>query len=117
MLIIMSIFLATAFIALILALLALVLGKKSNSDREKLTAFECGFDSNKKARAPFSLRFFTVTIIFLIFDVEIALLLPAGLLSCYSDIPMILLTVLILILILILGLIHEWNQGALTWVT
>nr|YP_009339285.1 NADH dehydrogenase subunit 3 [Eulimnogammarus cyaneus]APL97175.1 NADH dehydrogenase subunit 3 [Eulimnogammarus cyaneus] len=99
-----------------LAVLALTAGKKSMLDREKLTSFECGFDSKKKARAPFSLRFFMVTILFLIFDVEITLLLPLGFLTPYSDPFMITLTASILALVLILGLIHEWNQGALAWV-
>nr|DAZ91352.1 TPA_asm: ND3 [Gammarus chevreuxi] len=117
----MPIILTTSILALIIAMalacLALTLGKKSSSDREKLTPFECGFDPNKKARAPFSLRFFMVTILFLVFDVEIALLLPLGLLPKYSDPLMILFTAIVLILVLILGLLHEWNQGALTWVS
>nr|APL97241.1 NADH dehydrogenase subunit 3 [Garjajewia cabanisii] len=103
-------------ISILLASLALVAGKKSMVDREKLTSFECGFDSNKKARAPFSLRFFMVTILFLIFDVEITLLLPLGFLSPYSDPLMITLTASLLAFILILGLVHEWTQGALAWV-
>nr|YP_009118045.1 NADH dehydrogenase subunit 3 [Brachyuropus grewingkii]AJF22806.1 NADH dehydrogenase subunit 3 [Brachyuropus grewingkii] len=103
------------FISVLLASLALTAGKKSMLDREKLTSFECGFDSNKKARAPFSLRFFMITILFLIFDVEITLLLPLGFLTPYSDPLMITLTASALALVLILGLVHEWNQGALAW--
>nr|YP_010223328.1 NADH dehydrogenase subunit 3 [Macrohectopus branickii]UCL27460.1 NADH dehydrogenase subunit 3 [Macrohectopus branickii] len=98
-----------------LALLALNMGKKSNLDREKMSPFECGFDPNKKARSPFSLRFFMLTIIFLIFDVEIVLLLPLGVLAKYSDPLMITITATILVLIIGLGLTHEWNQGALSW--
>lgn len=117
----MFIIISTASFALIisvaLATLALAAGKKSQLDREKLTPFECGFDPNKKARAPFSLRFFIVTILFLIFDVEIALLLPLGLLSAYSDPFIITLAASILTIVLVLGLIHEWNQGALAWVS
>jgi NADH-ubiquinone oxidoreductase chain 3 len=100
-------------ISIVLILLAIVVGKKSLIRREKLSPFECGFDPFKKARTPFSLRFFLITILFLIFDVEVALLLPLALLLICSEPYIIIMTATILILILILGLFHEWNQGAL----
>nr|YP_009515478.1 NADH dehydrogenase subunit 3 [Trinorchestia longiramus]AYB71589.1 NADH dehydrogenase subunit 3 [Trinorchestia longiramus] len=103
-------------ISAILIILVLLIGNKSNSDREKLSSFECGFDPFKKARIPFSLRFFLITIIFLVFDVEIALLLPLGVLSFFSDAVFMNISITILTVILILGLMHEWNQGALKWI-
>ena len=102
-------------VSFILGALALVTGKKSSSDREKLSPFECGFDPLKKARVPFSLRFFLVTIIFLIFDVEIVLLLPLGVIFISTGLISLLVVSLIIIIILFLGLINEWNQGALDW--
>nr|QQQ88925.1 NADH dehydrogenase subunit 3 [Hyalella franciscae] len=104
------------FISLILCFLALSLGNKSDKSREKLSPFECGFDPFKKARVPFSLRFFLITIIFLVFDVEIALLLPLGLMMASADLLFVVISGLVLAVILILGLVHEWNQGALTWI-
>lgn len=99
----------------IVILLALILSDKNFLHREKATPFECGFDINSANRIPFSLRFFLITIIFLIFDVEIVILIPY--LKAFNEglflfwLP----TTLIFIIVLILGLVHEWNQGALKW--
>nr|QVL29323.1 NADH dehydrogenase subunit 3 [Ceratitis ditissima] len=99
----------------IVMMLASILSKKSLMDREKCSPFECGFDPKSSSRLPFSLRFFLITIIFLIFDVEIALILPMILIITISNIFMWSITSIIFILILIIGLYHEWNQGMLNW--
>nr|YP_009515496.1 NADH dehydrogenase subunit 3 [Parhyale hawaiensis]AAT69312.1 NADH dehydrogenase subunit 3 [Parhyale hawaiensis]AYB71607.1 NADH dehydrogenase subunit 3 [Parhyale hawaiensis] len=117
MLILYLMILLSLIISSALALLAILIGEKSQKDREKLSPYECGFDPLKHARLPFSLRFFLITIIFLVFDVEIALLLPMGLSLKMSDPYFIIISGLILTLILILGIIHEWNQGALSWIS
>jgi NADH-ubiquinone oxidoreductase chain 3 len=63
-------------ISIVVIYLASILSKKSLNDREKTSPFECGFDPINSSRLPFSIRFFLIAIIFLIFDVEIALILP-----------------------------------------
>nr|QQQ88730.1 NADH dehydrogenase subunit 3 [Hyalella sp. 2015-x] len=103
-------------ISFLLCFIALVLGVKSDKSREKMSPFECGFDPFKKSRIPFSLRFFLVTVIFLVFDVEVALLFPLGMLKVMSDLLFVGVSGVILVLILVIGLIHEWNQGSLTWI-
>lgn len=95
--------------------MCLLLSKKSLFDREKFSPFECGFDQKSSSRIPFSLRFFLITIIFLIFDVEIALILPAIWNINISQANCWLIINIIFIIILFVGLIHEWSQGALEW--
>nr|WKU84202.1 NADH dehydrogenase subunit 3 [Talahua fervida] len=102
-------------LSIIVMMLATILSKKSFNDREKSSPFECGFDPMSSSRLPFSLKFFLITIIFLIFDVEIALILPMILILNYSNLMMWSITSIIFILILLLGLYHEWNQGMLNW--
>nr|QTC08233.1 NADH dehydrogenase subunit 3 [Nigronia serricornis] len=112
MIILAMIFFIISFIVMILAN---ILSKKSFVDREKSSPFECGFDPKNSARLMFSLRFFLIAVIFLIFDVEIALLLPLIMTTYSSNIMIWLITTFMFILILLIGLYHEWNQGALNW--
>lgn len=95
--------------------LAWVLAKRALRDREKSSPFECGFDPIKSARLPFSLRFFLLAIIFLIFDVEIVLLFPVLIRMRTSYSAKIVVSAFIFLLILIVGLFHEWNEGSLEW--
>nr|QWS05617.1 NADH dehydrogenase subunit 3 [Melanocharis nigra] len=86
-----------------------------NPDSEKLSPYECGFDPLGSARLPFSIRFFLVAILFLLFDLEIALLLPLPW-ATQLDSPTATLTwTSTLILLLTLGLVYEWTQGGLEW--
>nr|YP_009441584.1 NADH dehydrogenase subunit 3 [Tachyta nana]AOY39259.1 NADH dehydrogenase subunit 3 [Tachyta nana] len=102
-------------ISLILMLIANFISKKSFMDREKNSPFECGFDPKNSSRLPFSLQFFLIAVIFLIFDVEIALLMPMIMIMKFSNIYYWTITSLMFLLILLIGLYHEWNQGALSW--
>nr|YP_009111888.1 NADH dehydrogenase subunit 3 [Bubulcus ibis]YP_009111914.1 NADH dehydrogenase subunit 3 [Ardea purpurea]AHN95732.1 NADH dehydrogenase subunit 3 [Bubulcus ibis]AHN95771.1 NADH dehydrogenase subunit 3 [Ardea purpurea]AIH00408.1 NADH dehydrogenase subunit 3 [Bubulcus ibis] len=88
---------------------------QTNPDSEKLSPYECGFDPLGSARLPFSIRFFLVAILFLLFDLEIALLLPLPW-AIQLQSPISTLTwASIIILLLTLGLIYEWTQGGLEW--
>nr|YP_009233454.1 NADH dehydrogenase subunit 3 [Engaewa subcoerulea]AMB27347.1 NADH dehydrogenase subunit 3 [Engaewa subcoerulea] len=92
-----------------------LLSKKTILDREKMSPFECGFDPKTSARLPFSLRFFMIAVIFLIFDVEITLLLPLAYTPPLSNVPTWSLLSLSFLLVLLLGLYYEWLKGALEW--
>nr|UFR82857.1 NADH dehydrogenase subunit 3 [Goliathus goliatus]UFR82896.1 NADH dehydrogenase subunit 3 [Mecynorhina torquata ugandensis] len=102
-------------ISFILMMVSFTISKKSYMDREKASPFECGFDPKSSARLPFSLQFFLIAVIFLIFDVEITLLIPLILTLKYCNMSMYMFITIFFIFILLLGLYHEWNQGALNW--
>nr|ADK70288.1 NADH dehydrogenase subunit 3 [Myrmeciza longipes] len=88
---------------------------QTNPNSEKLSPYECGFDPLGSARLPFSIRFFLVAILFLLFDLEIALLLPLPWATQLQS-PLNTLTwSSIIILLLTLGLVYEWIQGGLEW--
>nr|USN94452.1 NADH dehydrogenase subunit 3 [Polyura narcaeus] len=98
-----------------LIFLSLTISKKSFLDREKCSPFECGFDPKSISRIPFSLHFFLITIIFLIFDVEIALIFP--MIPSFSMVNFLVWWKVssFFIIMLLLGLYHEWNQNMLNW--
>nr|QTH79114.1 NADH dehydrogenase subunit 3 [Empria sp.] len=102
-------------ISMIIMILASLLSKKTLYDREKNTPFECGFDPKGKSRIPFSIRFFLIAVIFLIFDVEIALMLPLILILTISNFKIWLYLTMYFIFILLMGLYYEWKFGALNW--
>nr|UZG66087.1 NADH dehydrogenase subunit 3 [Abscondita terminalis] len=105
----------TFILTMIIMMLTSFLCKKMIIDREKSTPFECGFDPKSSTRMPFSLQLFLIAKIFLIFDVEITLLLRLVITMKITSILSFSLITIIFILILLIGLYHEWNQGALNW--
>nr|YP_008994350.1 NADH dehydrogenase subunit 3 [Cistopus taiwanicus]AGS15323.1 NADH dehydrogenase subunit 3 [Cistopus taiwanicus] len=99
----------------ILFIISLMIAYKSQKNREKSSPFECGFDPSWYTRSPFSMRFFLLAVIFLIFDVEIILLMPIIINLLFSPSIIYLSSSLIFLMILTVGLLHEWNQGSLNW--
>ena len=94
-------------LTLVVFLLAYSLSIRATPNREKSTPFECGFDPKNKARVPFSTRFFLLAVIFLVFDIEIALLMPIPLILSSFITTRSLLARVFFFIVLILGLIHE----------
>nr|QOI72737.1 NADH dehydrogenase subunit 3 [Gloydius saxatilis changdaoensis] len=84
-------------------------------DINKLSPYECGFDPLGNARSPISIQFFLVAILFILFDLEIILLLPIS--WSINTNPTITTTTMTttLLIILTLGLVYEWLQGGLEW--
>lgn len=87
---------------------------KQNPDPDKLSAYECGFDAFSDSRNKFDVRFYLVTLLFIIFDLEIAFLFPwaislgeIGIFGFWS--------MVVFLGILTVGFIYEWKKGALDW--
>nr|WPS67083.1 NADH dehydrogenase subunit 3 [Hyssopus sp. 1 HHL-2023a] len=107
-------FIMIMLLLMLMLLMNLLISKKLFKNREKSSPFECGFDPMSVNRLPFSLQFYLISIIFLIFDVEIAMILP--MINSFSSLYYYMIFNMILImLILLFGLYLEMKEGALMW--
>nr|UEC44205.1 NADH dehydrogenase subunit 3 [Platysternon megacephalum peguense] len=114
----MNVTISIMTIALILSVILMTLNywlTLVKPNNEKLSPYECGFDPLESARLPFSIRFFLVAILFLLFDLEIALLLPLPWAIQLLSPTYTFTWTFIILLLLTLGLIYEWVQGGLEW--
>lgn len=85
-----------------------------NLDLEKVSPYECGFDPFDDARSAFDVRFYLVSILFIIFDLEVAFLFPWAV--CLQNITVFgYWTMFIFLVILTIGFVYEWKKGALDW--
>ena len=106
--------LVVVVLGVVLRRVGLGVAKKLALDREKSRPFECGFNPKSSPRIPFSLRFFLVALVFLVFDVELVLIFPLvkrlriGGFSSWG-------LMWVFLILLILALIYEINQGRLNW--
>ncbi len=102
-----------AVIALALMIAPLVIAFKA-PDPEKLSAYECGFEAFDDARMKFDVRFYLVSILFIIFDLEVAFLFPwaisLGKIGVYGFWSM-----MVFLAVLTVGFVYEWRKGALEW--
>jgi len=104
-------------VGLLVGLGPILLGRMIGPDRpsaEKLSPYECGFEAFEDARMKFDVRYYLVAILFILFDLEIAFLVPWAVvfddLGVYGFIAM-----SVFLGILVVGFIYEWKKGALEW--
>jgi len=110
---IFSYLLCSVVLALIILALSYFLILKQ-TDLEKISVYECGFDPFSDARGRFDVRFYLVSILFIIFDLEITFLFPwAVTLSAINLFGYI--TMMLFLFILLLGFVYEWKKGPLDW--
>ncbi len=108
------VFLAMAIgLGLILILSAVIVAVR-NPDPEKVSAYECGFNAFDDARMKFDVRFYLVSILFIIFDLEVAFLFPWAV--AFKDVSMTGFWSMIVFLgVLTAGFAYEWRKGAMEW--
>jgi NADH-quinone oxidoreductase subunit A len=83
-------------------------------DAQKNSPYECGFEAFEDARMKFDVRYYLVAILFILFDLEVAFLVPWAV--AMRDIGMLgFWAMMIFLAILVAGLIFEWKKGALDW--
>ncbi len=98
----------------LILMLAAFLVAPSNPDPEKVSAYECGFNAFDDARMKFDVRFYLVSILFIIFDLEIAFLFPWAV--AFKDIGLVgFWSMMVFLAVLTVGFAYEWKKGALEW--
>ena len=102
-----------AVLGLAFVLAAAVLAPKA-PDPEKLSTYECGFNAFDDARMKFDVRFYLVSILFIIFDLEVAFLFPWAV--SFGDMGWFgFWSMMVFLGVLTIGFIYEWKKGALEW--
>ncbi|NRB10733.1 MAG: NADH-quinone oxidoreductase subunit A [Rickettsiaceae bacterium] len=106
-------FAVAAFLAIIVSVLPKILAKEK-PQKDKLESYECGFDPFGDARGRFDIRFYLVAILFIIFDLEVAFLIPWAI-SLKSIGQFGFWSMMFFLFVLTIGFIYEWKKGALNW--
>nr|QJQ26925.1 NADH dehydrogenase subunit 3 [Hemisphaerius rufovarius] len=113
----MKIMLSTLIMVMIVNMVFLLttkISKKTKMNREKNSPFECGFSPMSSPRKPFSIQFFLMATMFLIFDIEISIILPMTS-TKMVNMQEWMISSTVIVMILIAGLLHEWKNNMLEW--
>nr|AET62623.1 NADH dehydrogenase subunit 3 [Trissolcus basalis] len=110
-LLIMSIYL----IMMILFSLNIIFQKKKINYREKMYPLECGFNQMNKFNLPFSIQFYYISILFLIFDIEISIILPMIMKMNFFILNKWMISFSMIISMLLIGLFLEWWNNLIKW--
>ena len=110
----LAVFMAVAAAISGALLLAPFLAAFKAPDPEKLSAYECGFNAFDDARMQFDVRFYLVSLLFIIFDLEVAFLFPWA--AAFREAgPFGFWSMMIFLAVLTIGFVYEWRKGALEW--
>ena len=109
-----AVFLGVAGVIGLALMIAPFLLAYRNPDPEKVSAYECGFNAFDDARMKFDVRFYLVSILFIIFDLEVAFLFPWAV--AFKDVGVYgFWSMMVFLAVLTIGFIYEWKKGALEW--
>ena len=105
--------LISAFLGVLIIVLSSILSARGQS-KVKLMPYECGMDPVGDARRRFSVRFFLIGMLFIVFDIELIFLFPWA--AIYDKLRLFgFVEMLIFVLVLLVGLVYVWKKGALEW--
>ncbi|MBL8573825.1 MAG: NADH-quinone oxidoreductase subunit A [Hyphomicrobiaceae bacterium] len=108
------VFIALALVIGLVLLVSPFLLAFKKPDAEKLSAYECGFNAFDDARMKFDVRFYLVSILFIIFDLEVAFLFPWAI--TFGDLGWFgFWSMMAFLGVLTIGFVYEWKKGALEW--
>jgi NADH-quinone oxidoreductase subunit A len=103
----------SAFIGVAIIVLSTILSKKDPT-AVKLMPYECGMDPIGDARRRFSVRFFIIGMLFIVFDIELIFMFPW--VKIYDKLMVFgFVEMLVFVLVLLAGLVYVWKKGALEW--
>ncbi|MFL6857903.1 MAG: NADH-quinone oxidoreductase subunit A [Allosphingosinicella sp.] len=106
--------LGLSFSFVVLPMMVAKLTGASNPYPDKLAEYECGFPAFEDSRAQFDVRFYLVSILFIVFDLEAAFLFPWAV--SLKNIGVVGWGAMMVFLVeLILGFVYAWKKGALEW--
>jgi NADH-quinone oxidoreductase subunit A len=106
-------FFIAAGLATVLVIFPFLIGKL-NGYKAKTSSYECGFEAFDHTRSKFDIRFYLVSILFIIFDLEVVLMFPWA--ASFSELGLLgFWAMIIFLIILAIGFIYEWRKGALDW--
>jgi len=110
----LAVFIGVALVIGLALMVAPFLVAVRNPDPEKVSAYECGFNAFDDARMKFDVRFYVVSILFIIFDLEVAFLFPWAV--AFKDVGAFgFWSMMVFLAVLTIGFIYEWRKGALEW--
>jgi len=112
----LPIYIFTSFSFLLSSILIIIsfIASSDFVEQEKLSTYECGFNPFEDARKTYDIKFYVVAMVFIIFDVEVALLLP-WVFVAFSLVNVATLGVFLFLFLLVLGFVYEWEKAVLDW--
>jgi|SRR5208283_4625542 len=108
--------LAAALTAVVI-IASVAFGQRAKHSKTKDSPYECGIKSEGMAHTRFSVKFFVTALLFMLFDLEVVILVPWTFVYrefLHQHIPIVL-PVLFFVFVLVLGLFYEIRKGALEW--